>query len=86
MSCFVYILYSIDFDRFYIGQSQNPLARLLYHNDGFETSTAPYRPWKLVLQLEKTNRSEAMVLEKKLKNLNRMKLLKFIEKYNNQSS
>jgi putative endonuclease len=48
-----------------------------------EAATSRYAPWTLVLMIEKSNRSEAVVLEKKLKNLNRQKLLTFIQKYKN---
>ena len=45
------------------------------------TSTKPYAPWINKLMIIKSNRSEAIILEKKLKNLNRQRLLAFIEKY-----
>jgi len=48
-----------------------------------EKSTAPFVPWEFVLKLSKPTRSEAMVLEKKLKNLNTEDLRKFISKYGN---
>ncbi|MBI5371475.1 MAG: GIY-YIG nuclease family protein, partial [Sphingobacteriales bacterium] len=47
MVFYVYILYSIDFDRYYIGQTQHFENRLLRHNAGTEKATAPYRPWTL---------------------------------------
>jgi putative endonuclease len=45
------------------------------------SSTKPYLPWKNVLLIEKQTRSEAMILEKKLKNLNRARIIAFINKY-----
>ena len=83
---YVYILYSLDFDRFYIGQSQDIELRLIYHNSGYEKSTSPYKPWKLMLSIEKQTRSEAIILERKLKNLNRQRILAFIEKYGKGSN
>jgi putative endonuclease len=77
----VYILFSEKFQRFYIGQTNNLTDRLNRHNSGYERATAPYAPWKLILSIEKPNRSEAMVLERKLKNLNKEDLKKFIAKY-----
>jgi predicted GIY-YIG superfamily endonuclease len=44
-------------------------------------STAPYRPWTLVGSFQKRTRSESMTLERKLKNLNREDLLRFIHRY-----
>ncbi len=70
MPFYVYIIYSPDFDKFYIGQTNDFNERLKRHNRGFEKSTAPYKPWILKFYVEKHNRSEAMVLEQKLKNLN----------------
>ncbi len=81
MPYFVYILYSESHDRFYIGQTHNVDHRLLQHNSKFESSTAPYCPWRLMCVIEKETRGQAMLLEKKLKNLNHEKLKKFIAKY-----
>jgi len=51
------------------------------HNSGIVNSTKPYIPWEKILVLVKESRSGALILEKKLKNLNRVRLLAFIEKY-----
>ncbi|WP_367182411.1 GIY-YIG nuclease family protein, partial [Winogradskyella sp.] len=42
---------------------------------------ARYRPWKLLWYTEKPSRSEALSLEKKLKNLSKDRLIDFIKKY-----
>lgn len=78
---FVYILFSKSRSRFYIGQTSAIEKRLEKHNAGEVKSTAPYRPWDLIGYLQKPSRSEAMILEKKLKNLNSEDLRKFIRKY-----
>jgi putative endonuclease len=75
----VYILYSEVSDRFYIGQTSNVESRLERHNKGYEKATSPYIPWVLKCVIEKESRSEAMILERKIKNMNRDKLLVFIE-------
>jgi putative endonuclease len=77
----VYINYSEKFDKYYIGQTEDFESRLILHNSGLVKSTSPYVPWINVLLIEKSSRSEAMLLEKKLKNLNRIRLIAFIEKY-----
>jgi len=59
-------------------------VRLNMHNTGQVQSTKPYLPWQLVGYIEKFSRHEAVVLEKKLKNLNSEDLKKFILKYFNQ--
>jgi len=65
----VYILYTAEFNKFYIGQTADVDQRLLRHNSGSEKATLPYRPWVLKWFTEKPSRAEAMQLEKKLKNL-----------------
>ena len=78
---FVYIIYSISHHKYYIGQSNNFDLRLARHNAGTEKYTSAYKPWEKVWVREKSSRSEAINLEIKLKNLNRERLLQFIEKY-----
>ena len=45
------------------------------------SSIKPFIPFELVLFFEKETREEALLLEKKLKNLNTEDLIKFIKKY-----
>jgi len=78
---YVYILKSEQFDKYYIGQTNNIDNRLHRHNAGMETFTSMYCPWILVGYITKETRSEAMALEIKLKNLNRERLISFIKKY-----
>jgi len=78
---FVYILYSVGFDKYYIGQTGNIEDRLERHNSGSEKATKPYKPWMLVWHTLKPSRAEAMELEKKLKNLSKERLKSFIGKY-----
>ena len=78
---YIYILYSDKFDRYYIGQTQDVNARLARHNAGREKVTRPYVPWKLIGFVEKASCAEAVVLESKLKNLNRERLRIFVQKY-----
>ncbi len=81
MAFFVYILQSVKLGRYYIGQTQNIEQRLERHNSCRELSTAPYAPWEVKCIIKKDTRIEAMILERKLKNLNRERILIFIEKY-----
>jgi putative endonuclease len=78
---YIYINYSEAFDKYYIGQTQNFNKRIKLHNGGFVKSTKPYLPWKNVCLITKETRADAMQLEKKLKNLNRVRILQFIKKY-----
>jgi putative endonuclease len=64
---FVYILFSEKRSRFYVGQTANIVERLKRHNQGRVPSTKTGVPWELVLQIEVLNRSEALILERKIK-------------------
>ncbi|MDE3124755.1 MAG: GIY-YIG nuclease family protein [Bacteroidota bacterium] len=46
---YVYILYSEQHDKYYIGYTSNPSARLEVHNtvEGKNTYTSKYRPWRM---------------------------------------
>jgi len=83
MNYFVYILYSEGFQKYYVGQTNDIKDRMSRHNKGYNESTKPYRPWKLLFAIEKNSRSEAVILEKKLKNLSKIKLSEFIKKHSN---
>ena len=82
---YTYILYSKRFNRFYIGQSQDLKIRLAFHNEGHVKSTKVFVPWEIVGFIEKESRSDATILERKLKNLNSEDLKKFILKYFDKS-
>ena len=81
MSYYVYVLYSAEKDIFYRGQTNDIKDRLQRHNSGYVKSTSFGKPWKLIWFTEKESRSEALALEKKLKNLSRKKLILFMKKY-----
>ena len=81
MSYSVYILYSSKIDAYYKGQTSNMKERLHRHNGGREKATKNGVPWNLVWSAEKPTRGEALILERKLKNLSREKTKQFISKY-----
>jgi len=64
---FVYILHSEKRSRYYVGQTANIENRLKRHNLGHVPSTKRGTPWILVMQIEVLSRSEAVILEKKIK-------------------
>ncbi len=64
---YVYILQSESSGIFYKGYSENPLARLQFHNAGKSTYTSKFLPWTLVAVFIFTDKSEALLKEKKLK-------------------
>jgi len=76
----VYIIYSETLDIFYKGQTQDFENRILRHNKGWEKATRHGSPWKLVWSTVKPDRSSAVRLETKLKNLSRERLIDFIRR------
>ncbi len=79
---FVYILQSAASGQFYKGISNDLNRRFHEHNSGYEKATAPFVPWNLVWYTIKPNKSEAMMLESKLKNLtSNLRIIRFIQKY-----
>ena len=64
---YVYILYSETILRYYVGQTADIETRLVRHNKGYVQSTKRGLPWKLVYKIEVHSRSEAIILERKIK-------------------
>jgi putative endonuclease len=66
---YIYILYSIVSNRYYVGYSSNPWNRLIEHNnDLHNTYTSKHRPWELKsVFLVGTVESLAMKIEKLIK-------------------
>jgi putative endonuclease len=55
---FLYILYSPRIDQYYIGISQNPEKRLLFHNTSPKGWSRRGRPWSLDFTKEFKTRKE----------------------------
>jgi putative endonuclease len=81
MRYFVYILYSKSIDAFYKGQTNDITGRIRRHNLKQEKATQNGVPWILIWYTELATRSETMILEKKIKNLTRKRLIRFMLKY-----
>jgi len=64
---FVYLLYSKDFDSFYIGYTKNLEVRLDQHNSGLTKSTKAKKPWLLVYSELFATQLEALKRERFLK-------------------
>ena len=69
----VYILRSISTGRYYKGQTNDLERRMKEHNNREEKSTSAYVPWELVFSAEVSSRSEALQLERKIKNITSIK-------------
>ena len=64
---YVYILYSTNFDSFYIGFTADLERRLQQHNNGLTKSTKAKRPWKIAYSEEFSLQIDAMRRERFLK-------------------
>jgi putative endonuclease len=81
MSYCVYVLWSVQAQRTYVGQSEDSENRLNRHNAGLVRSTKAYRPWTKILVEEYATRAEAMKRESWLKSSSGRKWMReFIEK------
>jgi putative endonuclease len=69
MNFYVYILFSLNDNKLYVGQTGNLENRLLEHNSGKIKSTKNRRPLTLIHNEIFLTRSEAMKREKFLKSL-----------------
>jgi len=68
MFYYVYILESEkDSDRFYIGFTEDFQARLKSHNEGSNTYTSKYKPWRIKTAIAFTDRQKALDFEAYLK-------------------
>ena len=63
----VYVLYSYSLDRYYCGQTQDLDSRLIQHNAGRSKYTKKGIPWVLAHKIICSSRSEAIILETKIK-------------------
>ena len=63
----VYVLFSATIGKYYCGQTRNLQTRLDSHNSGSTLSNKHGIPWTLTGFINCKSRSEAMVLEKKIK-------------------
>ena len=63
----VYILHSKTRLKYYVGQTNNIDDRLRRHNSGLVSSTKHSIPWDLVYMIQFARRSEAVLLERKIK-------------------
>jgi putative endonuclease len=64
----VYILFRHSLKKYYVGQTNDLDKRMHYHNSGQSKYTSKGIPWVLIHKEEKSNRSEVVQLETKIKN------------------
>lgn len=64
---YTYVLYSVNYDKIYIGYTSNIEKRLYFHNLGIKGWTAKFTPWELIYSENFPTKPEAMKREKELK-------------------
>ena len=67
MSYYVYILQSQKDQKYYIGETHDVEARLLFHNSGKQRLTKNRTPFKIILVEQFENRLLALAREKQVK-------------------
>jgi putative endonuclease len=64
----VYVIYSVKFNKIYIGQTSDLERRLSEHNNAsLSIYTKKFIPWEVVYSENYNSRSEALIREKQLK-------------------
>ena len=76
MKYYTYILESVSSGMLYIGQTSNVEKRLHRHNKGGSRFTKDKGPWEILYSVSFDTRSEAILLEKKLKGFKNPKKVK----------
>ena len=67
MPHYVYILQSLKDRKYYVGETADVNARLIFHNSGKQRSTKNRIPFQLVLSEIFSSRSQALRREKEIK-------------------
>jgi putative endonuclease len=78
MAFYVYILQSLKDQSYYKGFTENPLVRLLRHNNGESYYTRNKVPWKIVYLERKDLKQEALIREKTLKKYSKAQIEQLI--------
>ena len=71
MAFYVYIIQSQQDNTLYKGFTENPLLRVIRHNNGESQYTSAKTPWSLVYVEELKTKAEALKREKVLKKYSR---------------
>src|SRR5688572_31804630 len=69
MSWYTYIIYSESHQVYYKGESEDPVNRLLAHNNNLSQYTKGKGPWKAVYIEQVDDKKQAIIREKQLKKL-----------------
>ena len=78
---YVYILYSVKVDKFYIGYTSNLEERIIRHNQKSKGFTGQLNDWELKYQEVFSSKHEAITREKQIKKWkSRTKIIELMDK------
>ena len=78
MEFYLYILQSQTKETFYVGISEDPERRLIYHNSESKGFTQRNRPWIIAYKSRFKSRIEAENAEKKVKSWKSKKMIRLL--------
>jgi putative endonuclease len=80
---YVYILYSVSLDKYYVGETLDLDKRIKEHNSSFyaKAFTKQVTDWKLFYSIECENRSEARNIEAHIKKMKSKTYIQNLKKY-----
>jgi len=80
---FVYVLYSAEYDKTYVGYTSNLQSTLFNQNHPNNRHwSARYKPWIIIYHESFNSKKEAMTREKQLKSARGRQFIKSLLKYN----
>ena len=82
---YVYAISSLQRNYIYVGISNNPERRIMQHNKGYERTTKPYRPYKVLIIETYPDRPAAREREKYLKTTTGKRFLKKVREQSEDS-
>jgi len=69
MGFYVYIIQSLADNSYYKGFTENPINRLVQHNNGGSKYTGTKLPWRFVYLQEVATKKEGLIRQKALKEI-----------------
>ena len=83
MTYFVYILFSVNLDLYYIGSSANPEERLRKHLANHQGFTSKAKDWVICYSESFSDKTEALKRERRLKSWKSKKIIQQLIENNN---
>src|SRR5688500_4031806 len=81
MPHYCYIIYSLELDKFYVGETSDFDKRLEMHNRGFSTFTAKANDWVLYFIIPCANKSIALKLEAQIKSMKSRRYIENLQRF-----